>query len=112
MRYDKQMKQFNQENFQEEVIESEKPVIVDCYTDGCMPCKIMAPIISQVEKENIGKIVFGRLNIEDNPMLALEYRVLSVPTLLFIKNGKVMGKVEEAVTKSVIDSKIKKYFGE
>lgn len=103
------MKQFNQNNFEDEVIKSDKPVIVDCYTDGCIPCRMMAPIISQVEKEHIGKIVFGRLNIEDNPMLALDYRVLSVPTILFIKDGKVVGKVEEAVTKSVIDEKIKKY---
>lgn len=106
------MKQFDESNFEEEVLKSEKPVIVDFYADWCVPCKLLAPIINQVEKEQIGKIVFGKLNIDENPMVALDYRVLSIPTLLFVKNGKVVGRVEEAVTKNVIDMKIKKYFGE
>jgi thioredoxin 1 len=104
------MKNLNENNFEEEVLKSDKPVIVDFYADWCMPCKIMAPVISQVEKEHIGEIVFGKLNIDENPMVALEYRVLSIPTLLFIKDGKVLGRIEEAVTKNVVDSKIKKYF--
>ena len=105
------MKKFNQENFEDEVMKSEMPVIVDFYADWCVPCKMMAPVITQIEKEYRGKIEFGKLNIDECPMVALDYRVLSIPTLLFVKDGKVVGRVEAAVTKNVVEDKIKKYFG-
>lgn len=74
-----------------------------------VPCKMMAPILSQVESENKDSIIFGKINIDENTDIALEYRVLSIPTLLFIKNGEVAGRIEGAVAKSVVDQKIEKY---
>lgn len=104
------MKNFNSENFEEEVMKADKPVIVDFYADWCAPCKMMAPIVNQVESEHKNDIIFGKLNIDENPMTALDYRVLSIPSILFVKDGKILGRAEGAVPKNVIDGKIKKYF--
>lgn len=106
------MKTINMEEFESVIMQEEKKVIVSFYTEWGAPCKVMTPVVNQAEKEYVKKIEFYKVDIEKEPELALKYRILSVPTLLFIKNGKVMGKVEEAVTKSVVDAKIKKYFGE
>lgn len=104
------MKVLNAYNFENEVLESDMPVIVDFYADWCMPCKVMAPVVNEIEKKYINSIKMGKINIDENPMVALDYRVLSIPTLLFIKDGKVLGRLEEAVTKNVVETKIKKYF--
>ncbi len=104
------MKVLNADNFENEVLESDMPVIVDFYADWCMPCKVMAPVVNEIEKKYINSIKMGKINIDENPMVALDYRVLSIPTLLFIKDGKVLGRLEEAVTKNVVEIKIKKYF--
>lgn len=104
------MKILNADNFENEVLESDMPVIVDFYADWCMPCKVMAPVVNEIEKKYINSIKMGKININENPMVALDYRVLSIPTLLFIKDGKVLGRLEEAVTKNVVETKIKKYF--
>ena len=104
------MKVLNADNFENEFLESDMPVIVDFYADWCMPCKVMAPVVNEIEKKYINSIKMGKINIDENPMVALDYRVLSIPTLLFIKDGKVLGRLEEAVTKNVVETKIKKYF--
>lgn len=104
------MKQLNKEEFESVVMQEGKKVIVSFLTEWGAPCKVMTPVINQVEKEYLKQIEFYKVDIEKEPMLALDYRILSVPTLLFVKDGKIAGKVEEAVTKSVIDRKIKKYF--
>lgn len=104
------MKQLNKEEFESVVMQEGKKVIVSFLTEWGAPCKVMTPVINQVEKEYLKQIEFYKVDIEKEPMLALDYRILSVPTLLFVKDGKIAGKVEEAVTKSVIDTKIKKYF--
>lgn len=104
------MKILNADNSENEVLESDMPVIVDFYADWCMPCKVMAPVVNEIEKKYINSIKMGKINIDENPMVALDYRVLSIPTLLFIKDGKVLGRLEEAVTKNVVETKIKKYF--
>ena len=104
------MKILNADNFENEVLESDMPVIVDFYADWCKPCKVMASVVNEIEKKYINSIKMGKINIDENPMVALDYRVLSIPTLLFIKDGKVLGRLEEAVTKNVVETKIKKYF--
>lgn len=104
------IKQFSATELNEMVHNSDKPILVDFYADWCVPCKMMAPIISQVENENRDDIIVGKINIEENPDAALEYRVLSIPALLFIKDGEVLGRIEGAVAKSVVDQKIEKYF--
>ena len=76
------------ENFEKEVLKSEKPVLVDFYADWCGPCNAMAPVIEELAKELEGKVKVGKINVDENPDIAVEYTVMSIPTLIVFKNGK------------------------
>ena len=76
------------ENFEKEVLKSEKPVLVDFYADWCGPCNAMAPVIEELATELDGKAKVGKINVDDNPNIAVEYNVMSIPTLIIFKNGK------------------------
>ena len=79
---------FDSENFEEKVLKSEKPVLVDFYADWCGPCNAMAPVIEELAIELDGKVKVGKINVDDNPDIAVEYNVMSIPTLIIFKNGK------------------------
>ena len=76
------------ENFKEEVLNSEKPVLVDFFADWCGPCKMMAPIVEELATELDGKVKVGKINVDENSDIAVEYNVMSIPTLIVFKNGK------------------------
>ena len=76
------------ENFEKEVLKSEKPVLVDFYADWCGPCNAMAPVIEELAKELEGKVKVGKINVDENPDIAVGYNVMSIPTLIVFKNGK------------------------
>lgn len=76
------------ENFEKEVLNSEKPVLVDFFADWCGPCKMMAPIVEELATELEGKVKVGKLNVDENSDIAIEYNVMSIPTLIVFKNGK------------------------
>ena len=71
-----------------EIIESGKPVVIDCWATWCGPCKAMSPLIDQLAEEYEGKVVIGKYNVDEEGDLATEYRVMSLPTILFFKNGE------------------------
>lgn len=76
------------ENFEKEVLNSEKPVLVDFYADWCGPCKAMAPVIEELATELDGKAKVGKINVDENSDIAVEYNVMSIPTLVVFKDGK------------------------
>ena len=79
---------FSSENFEKEVLKSEKPVLVDFYADWCGPCNAMAPVIEELAAEIDGKAKVGKINVDENSDIAVEYNVMSIPTLIIFKNGK------------------------
>lgn len=89
------------ENFEEEVLKSEKPVLVDFYADWCGPCKMLSPIIDQVANEN-EDIKVCRINIDNEESLAVQYGIMSIPTLLVFKSGEVTNQTIGVVSKSEI----------
>ncbi len=80
------------ENFQEEVLQSDIPVLVDFWAAWCGPCRMLAPIVEQIAEEQAGKVKVGKINVDEQPELAAEFRVMSIPTLLVFKNGKVVNQ--------------------
>lgn len=77
------------ENYEQEVLKSDKPVIIDFYADWCGPCRMMSPIIDEIAKEKADCVKVGKVNVDENQNLAMEYGVMSIPTIMIIKNGKV-----------------------
>src|SRR5574344_1481543 len=104
------IKQVNSNNFKEEVINTDQNVIVDFYADWCGPCKMLLPVLTNISEEYSNQVKLVRLNIDESPDISTEYRILSIPTLLFFKNGKMVGKSEGAVPKNFIEQKMNRYF--
>ena len=76
------------ENFEKEVLNSEKPVLVDFYADWCGPCNAMAPIVEELATELNEKAKVGKINVDENSDIAVKYNVMSIPTFIIFKNGK------------------------
>ena len=95
----------NDSNFEQEVLKSDLPVVVDFWAPWCGPCKMMGPVIDKLSEELKGKVKFCKLNVDENPESARSYQVMSIPLLLFFKDGKPMDQSLGAVPDSVIKSK-------
>lgn len=96
----------SEENFEEEVMKSEKPVILDFYADWCGPCKMMSPVIDELAGDYDGKVKIGKVNTDENRAVAAKYNVMSIPTIILIKDGQVVDQVVGAVPKTVLEQKI------
>jgi thioredoxin 1 len=94
------------DNFDQEVIKSGQPIVVDFWAEWCGPCKMIAPMLDQLAAEYDGKVKIGKVNIDDHQNLAIQYRINSIPTLLFFKNGQVVDQIIGA-NKSMKDFKVK-----
>ena len=79
---------FTDQNFEEEVLKSELPVLVDFFAVWCGPCQMMAPVIEEMAKELEGKVKIGKMNVDENPQTAEKYGIMSIPTLILFKNGQ------------------------
>ena len=90
---------FTEENFENEVLKSDIPVLVDFYADWCGPCKMMAPVVDQIAEEN-DDIKVGKINVDDEQDLAAKYGVMSIPTIGFFKDGDIVEKSVGAKPKS------------
>ncbi|MDI9509727.1 MAG: thioredoxin [Bacillota bacterium] len=98
--------QFTDMNFKKEALEADMPVLVDFYADWCGPCKMMAPVIDELAKEYEGKVKIGKLNVDDNPETARQYRVMTIPTLIIYKNGELVDTVVGVVAKNALKEKL------
>lgn len=94
------------QNFEKEVLQSEKPVLIDFYADWCGPCKMLSPMVDEVAKEN-QDIKVVKVNVDDAQELAMQYQVMSIPTLVIIKNGEEVKRSIGLIDKSEIVSLIK-----
>jgi len=94
------------QNFEDEVIKSVLPVLVDLWAPWCRPCHMVAPVIDKLAEKYNGKVKFCRLNVDENPQTAARYGIMSIPTLMFFKGGKVVDTVIGAVPERALQPKI------
>lgn len=93
-------------NFEQEVLNSEKPVLIDFWAVWCGPCRMVSPIVDEISKDYDGKITVGKMNVDENRNIPMKYGIMSIPTLLIFKNGQVVDKLVGAVPKNMITSKL------
>jgi len=98
------------ENFEQEIMKSTLPIVVDFYATWCGPCKMMGPVLDDVAKEMFTSCKFAKVNIDDEREIAVKHNVSSIPTFLFIKDGVVVGKETGFMSKDTLKSKIQGYF--
>lgn len=101
---------FTDLNFKKEVLESDLPVLVDFWAAWCGPCKVIAPLIDELAKEYAGKMKIGKVDVDATSKIATKYGVMSIPTIIFFKNGKVMNQLVGAVSKLDLKRKIEENF--
>ena len=98
--------EFTDANFQQEVLNSDIPVLIDFWAVWCGPCKMIAPFVEEIAKDYEGKVKVGKLDVDNNPNVSMQYGIRSIPTLLFFRDGKVVDQIMGAVPKNMITSKL------
>jgi thioredoxin 1 len=98
--------EFTDTNFNEAAIEKGGVAVVDFWAEWCGPCRMIAPIIEELSKEYEGKVVIGKVNVDDNPEVSMKYGIRSIPTVLILKDGQVVDKQVGVTSKQVLTNKI------
>ena len=101
--------EFTDGNFEQEVLRSDQPVVVDFTAPWCGPCKVLGPIIQELAAEFKGTVRMGRLNVDDNPQTASKYGIISIPTILFVNNGSVVEQHVGLLAKEPLRAKIEQF---
>jgi len=102
-------KHVTEKDFQTEVLESDVPVMVDFWAEWCFPCKTISPIVDELSKEYTGKIKVVKVDVDSNNRIAADYMIMSIPSLLIFKGGKVVDTIRGAVPKKTIVEHIEKH---
>ena len=92
-------KEFTDNNFQAEVLDSDKLSMIDFWAEWCGPCRAIGPVVEELSKEFEGRVNIGKVNVDHNPQLTMNYGITSIPAILFIKNGQVVDKLVGAQPK-------------
>jgi thioredoxin 1 len=100
--------EFTDVNFESEVVKSDIPCLVDFWAEWCGPCRMVGPVVEEIAKEYAGKLKVGKLNVDDNNKTAVQYGIMSIPSLLFFNGGKVVDQIIGAVPKKQLVQKIEK----
>lgn len=98
--------EFTDSNFQNEVLSSDKLSVIDFWAEWCGPCRAIGPVIEELSKDYAGKVNVGKVNVDQNPQLSINYGITSIPAILFIKNGQIVDKQVGAAPRSVLEKKI------
>ena len=104
----KNVQEFNELNFDQEVLKSDVPVLVDFSATWCGPCKAIAPLVGQVADQYVGQVKVGTIDIDDSPGIAQRFGIKGVPTLFVFKGGEVVGKMVGAAPKAKIDELVQR----
>lgn len=103
---------FTEDNFQNEVLKSDVPVLVDFWAPWCGPCRMMAPVIEELSNEIDGsKLKIGKCNVDENPGIAGQYNIMSIPTFLVFQNGKVAEQFVGGMAKAAFKDKLNRFIG-
>ena len=92
-----------------ETIENHPLVVVDCWAPWCGPCHMVAPIIEELARDYAGKILFGKLDVDENPATAMQYQIMSIPTLLVFNHGKLVDRMIGALSRQILEPKITRH---
>ena len=102
--------EFSESNFDQEVIKAATPVLVDLWAAWCGPCRIIAPVVEELAGTYQGKLKVGKLNVDDHPQVAAQFRIMNIPTLLIFKGGQEVDRIVGVVPKEELVRRIEKTF--
>lgn len=91
------------------VIQKYKLLVIDCWAEWCGPCRMVGPVIDELAKDYAGKIVFGKINVDENRTIPMKFQIMSIPTILIFKDGNLVDKIIGALPKPNLESRIKQY---
>ncbi len=92
-----------------ETIQNHSLVVVDCWAPWCAPCYVVGPIIEELARDYTGKILFGKLNVDENRRVAMQHQIMGIPTLLVFKNGKLVDRIVGAMPRQTLERKVTRY---
>jgi thioredoxin 1 len=98
--------QITDSNFEELVLKSDKPVLIDFWAEWCGPCRVVGPIVEELSQDFEGRAIVGKVDVDSNPNISMKYGIRNIPTLLVFKNGEIVDKQVGAVPKNILAQKL------